>query len=44
VAVKHRQLAYQIGVLIEDPPENLIASFNFTSAVLDEGTIFIFGS
>jgi hypothetical protein len=25
-------------VLIKDPPENSMASFNFTSAVLDEGT------
>jgi hypothetical protein len=31
-------------VLIDDPPENSMASFNFTSVVLDEGTIFIFGS
>jgi hypothetical protein len=44
VVVKQRQLARQVGVLIEDPLENSLASFNFTSAVLDEGTIFIFGS
>jgi hypothetical protein len=44
VAVKHRQLAHQVGVLIKDPLENLMASFNFTSAMLDEGTTFIFGS
>jgi hypothetical protein len=31
-------------VLIEDPPENLMASFNFTSAMLNEGATFIFGS
>jgi hypothetical protein len=31
-------------VLIEDPPENSMASFNFTTAMLDEGTNFIFGS
>jgi hypothetical protein len=31
-------------VLIEDPLENSMASFNFTSAVLDKGTAFIFGS
>jgi hypothetical protein len=31
-------------VFIEHPPENLMASFNFTNAVLDEGTTFIFGS
>jgi hypothetical protein len=31
-------------VFIEHPPENSMASFNFTSAVLDEGTAFTFGS
>jgi hypothetical protein len=31
-------------VLIEDPLTNSMASFNFTSAVLDEGIMFIFGS
>jgi hypothetical protein len=31
-------------VVIEHPPENSMASFNFTRAVLDEGTIFVFGS
>jgi hypothetical protein len=30
-------------VFIKHPPENLMASFNFTSVVLDEGTTFIFG-
>jgi hypothetical protein len=30
--------------LIKDPLENPMASFNFTSAVLDESTTFIFGS
>jgi hypothetical protein len=44
VAVKHRQLARQVGVFIEHPPENSMVSFNFTSVVLDEGTTFIFGS
>jgi hypothetical protein len=44
VAVKHRQLARQVGEFIEHPPKNLMASFNFTSAVLDESTTFIFGS
>jgi hypothetical protein len=44
VAVKHQQLACQLAVLIEDPLENSMASFNFTSAMLDEGTTFIFGS
>jgi hypothetical protein len=43
-AVKHRQLARQVGVRIEDPPANSMASFKFTSAVLPEGTTFIFGS
>jgi hypothetical protein len=31
-------------VFIEHSPENLMASFSFTSIVLDEGTTFIFGS
>jgi hypothetical protein len=31
-------------MFIEHPPENSIVSFNFTSAMLDEGTTFIFGS
>jgi hypothetical protein len=44
VAVKHRQLARQVGVFIEHPPKNSMASFNFTSAVLNEGTTFIFSS
>jgi hypothetical protein len=44
VAVKHQLLARQLGGLIEDPPGNSMASFNFTSAVLDEGMTFIFGS
>jgi hypothetical protein len=44
VAVKHRQLARQIGVFIEHPLENSMASFNFTSAVLDKDTTFIFES
>jgi hypothetical protein len=44
VVVKYRQLARQVGLFIEHPPENSIASFNFTSAVLDEGTTYIFGS
>jgi hypothetical protein len=43
-AVKHRQLARQVGVRIEDPPENSMASFKFTSAVLPEGTTLVFGS
>jgi hypothetical protein len=44
IAVKHRQLVRQVGVFIEHPPENSMASFIFTSTVLDEGTTFIFGS
>jgi hypothetical protein len=44
VAIKYRQLALQVWGLIEDPPENSMASFNFTSAVLDKGTTFIFSS
>jgi hypothetical protein len=31
-------------VFIKHPPENSTASFNFTSAMLHEGTTFIFGS
>jgi hypothetical protein len=33
-----------VGVFIEHPLENFMASFNFTSAMLEEGTTFIFGS
>jgi hypothetical protein len=44
LAVKHRQLARQVGVIIEHPPENSMASFSFTSTMLDEGTTFVFGS
>jgi hypothetical protein len=44
VAVKHRQLARQVGVFIEHPLENSMASLSFTSNMLDEGTTFIFGS
>jgi hypothetical protein len=44
VVVKHQQLACQVGEIIEYPPENSMACFNFTSTVLDEGTTFIFGS
>jgi hypothetical protein len=44
VVVKHQQLAHLVGVFIEHLPENSMASFNFTSAVLDKGTTFIFGS
>jgi hypothetical protein len=44
VEVKRRQLAREVGVFIEYPPENLMASFSFTSIVLDEGTTFIFSS
>ena len=31
-------------MLIEDPLLNSMAFFNFTSAVLPEGTTFVFGS
>jgi hypothetical protein len=44
LAVKHRELARQVGVFIEHPPENSMASFNFTSVVLDKGKTFIFSS
>jgi hypothetical protein len=43
-AVKHRQLARQVGDRVEDPPANSMASFKFTSAMLPEGTTLIFGS
>jgi hypothetical protein len=44
IAVKHRQLARQVGVFIEHPLENSMASLSFTSTVLDEDTTFIIGS
>jgi hypothetical protein len=44
VVVKHRQMARQVGVFMEHPLENSMASFNFTSGMLNEGTIFIFSS
>jgi hypothetical protein len=44
VMVEHRQLVCQVGEFIEHPLENSMASFNFTSAALDEGTTFSFGS
>jgi hypothetical protein len=34
----------QVGVFIEHPVENSMASFDSTSAVLDEGMTFVFGS
>jgi hypothetical protein len=43
-AVKRRQLACQVGVRIEDPPANSMASFKFTSAMPPQGTTFIFSS
>jgi hypothetical protein len=42
--VKHPQLVRQVGVFIEPPPANSMASFDFTINVLDEGTTFIFSS
>jgi hypothetical protein len=44
VVEKHRQLAHQVGVFIEHPTENSMAPFDFISAMLNEGTTFIFGS
>jgi hypothetical protein len=41
--VKHRQLVRLVGVIIDDPQKNSMATFNFTSTVLNEGTTFIFG-
>jgi hypothetical protein len=42
-AVKHRQLARHVGLRIEDPPANSMASFKFTSVVPPQGTTFVFG-
>jgi hypothetical protein len=44
LVVKYRQLARQVGVFIKDPMANSMASFNFTSTLLEEGTTFNFGS
>jgi hypothetical protein len=44
MVVKHQQLARQVGVFIEHPLENSMASLRFTSTMLDEGTTLIFGS
>jgi hypothetical protein len=44
LAVKYRQLACQVGAIIDDPQENSMALFNFTSTMPDEGTTFVFGS
>jgi hypothetical protein len=44
MAVKHRQLARQVGVFIQHPPENSMASFSFTRTMLDEGTMFVCSS
>jgi hypothetical protein len=44
MAVKHRQLARQVGMFIEHLLENSMASLSFTSTLLDEGTTLIFGS
>jgi hypothetical protein len=41
--VKHRQLARQVGVRVEDPLANSMASFQFTRSVPSQGTTFIFG-
>jgi hypothetical protein len=44
VVVKYQEMARQVGVFIKHQPENSMASFKFTSAVLDEGTTLVFGS
>jgi hypothetical protein len=44
LAVKHRQLARQVGVIIDDPLANSMATFNFISTVPDESPTFTFGS
>jgi hypothetical protein len=41
---KHRQLVRQVGVRIEDPPANSMASFEFTRSVPSRGKTFVFGS
>jgi hypothetical protein len=42
--VKHRQLARQVGVHVEDPPASSMASFKFSRSVPSQGATFIFGS
>jgi hypothetical protein len=37
-------LARQVWVFTEDPVANLMTTFDFTNAMLDEGTMFTFGS
>jgi len=44
LAAKHRQLARQVGAFVEINSANSMASFTFNSAVLDQGTAFVFGS
>jgi hypothetical protein len=43
LAVKHRQLARQVGVIIDGHQANSMAIFNST-VVPQEGTTFIFSS
>jgi hypothetical protein len=43
MVVKHQHLARRVEVFIEQPMENSMAAFCFTSIMLDEGTTFIFG-
>jgi hypothetical protein len=42
--VKPRQLARQVGERIEDPPVNLMASFQIIRSVPSQGMTFVFGS
>jgi hypothetical protein len=42
--VKYQQLAPQVGERVDDPPESLMASFQFTRLVPSQGTTFVFGS
>jgi hypothetical protein len=42
--VKHRQLARQVGVRVEDPSASSMASFKFIRSIPSQGTTFIFGS
>ena len=44
MTVKHRQLAPTVGPISNDPSTNPMATFNFSTAMPEEGTTFIFGS
>ena len=44
MTVKHRQLAPTVGPISNDPSTNPMATFNFSTAMPEEATTFIFGS